>query len=62
MIQLLKEFPVEEPTRKRYINEIVQWSAEFGDFETGDPDIHHAVGSILATGGFFFMVALDNEC
>ncbi|KAM5433390.1 hypothetical protein McanMca71_007447 [Microsporum canis] len=48
LIELLQEFPPEEPTRKRYINEIISWSSKFGDLERGDPDLHHSIGSIYA--------------
>lgn len=50
LIELLQEFPPEEPTRKRYINEIISWSSKFGDLERGDPDLHHSIGSIYAQG------------
>lgn len=50
LIEILQEFPPEEVTRKRYINEMVSWSAKFGDIETGDPEFHHAIGSIYADG------------
>ncbi|KAK2811844.1 hypothetical protein FQN50_001882 [Emmonsiellopsis sp. PD_5] len=48
LIEILREFPPEEPTRKRYIHEMIAWSARFGDFERGDPELHHAVGMIFA--------------
>ncbi|KAK2734027.1 hypothetical protein FQN57_001896 [Myotisia sp. PD_48] len=48
LVELLREFPPDEPTRKRYINEIITWSSKFGDIERGDPDVHHAVGAIFA--------------
>ncbi|PGH14418.1 hypothetical protein AJ79_03061 [Helicocarpus griseus UAMH5409] len=48
LIELLREFPPEEPTRKRYINEMVGWSARFGELERGDPEIHHAIGVLFA--------------
>lgn len=52
LIELLREFPPEEPTRKRYINEIISWSSKFGGLERGDPDLHHAIGSAYAQGMF----------
>ncbi|KAJ5921535.1 hypothetical protein N7466_009861 [Penicillium verhagenii] len=48
LIELLREFPSEEPTRKRFIQEIIGWSARFGPLERGDPDLHHAAGSVYA--------------
>ena len=50
LIELLREFPSEEPTRKRYIQEIIGWSSRYGPLERGDPDLHHAAGSVYAEG------------
>ncbi|KAI5309974.1 hypothetical protein KEM55_002015, partial [Ascosphaera atra] len=48
LIDILNEFPAEEPSRKRYITELIGWSSKFGDYELGDPDLHHAAGAIFA--------------
>ncbi|CAG8182882.1 unnamed protein product [Penicillium salamii] len=48
LIELLWEFPSDEPTRKRYIQEIMAWSGKFGPLERGDPELHHAAGSVYA--------------
>ncbi|KAL4871983.1 hypothetical protein BDV12DRAFT_193779 [Aspergillus spectabilis] len=48
LIELLREFPSEEPTRKRFIQEMIGWSGRFGPIERGDPDLYHAVGSVYA--------------
>ncbi|KAJ5966066.1 hypothetical protein N7481_012780 [Penicillium waksmanii] len=48
LIELLREFPSDEPTRKRFIQEMMGWSSRFGPLERGDPDLHHAVGSVYA--------------
>ncbi|KAL1963172.1 hypothetical protein VTN77DRAFT_8605 [Rasamsonia byssochlamydoides] len=48
LIELLREFPPEEPSRKRFINEMIGWSAKFGSLERGDPELHHAAGSVYA--------------
>ncbi|KAJ5204032.1 uncharacterized protein N7498_004911 [Penicillium cinerascens] len=48
LIELLREFPSDEPTRKRYIQEMIGWSARYGPLERGDPELHHAVGSVYA--------------
>ncbi|KAJ5279918.1 hypothetical protein N7478_005290 [Penicillium angulare] len=48
LIELLREFPSEEPTKKRYIQEIIGWSGRHGPLERGDPDLHHAAGSVYA--------------
>lgn len=64
MIEILRDFPSDEPTRKRFISETIGWSVQFGETERGDPDLHHAVGAVLAEGVLFFnlfliMVALS---
>uniref|UniRef100_A0A093UNY0 Golgi to ER traffic protein 4 n=1 Tax=Talaromyces marneffei PM1 TaxID=1077442 RepID=A0A093UNY0_TALMA len=48
LIELLREFPPDEPSRKRYITEMISWSSKFGPLERGDPELHHAVGSVYA--------------
>lgn len=48
LIELLREIPPEEPARKRYIQEIISWSGKFGPLERGDPELHHAAGSVYA--------------
>ncbi|KAE8306585.1 hypothetical protein BDV41DRAFT_585556 [Aspergillus transmontanensis] len=48
LIELLHEFPSEEPTRKRFIQEMIGWSGRFGPLERGDPELHHAAGSVYA--------------
>lgn len=49
---LLRAFPRGEPTRKRFANEAVAWTARFGEYENGDPDLHHVIGSLYAEGTF----------
>ncbi|KUL82357.1 hypothetical protein ZTR_10523 [Talaromyces verruculosus] len=48
LIELLREFPPDEPSRKRYISEMIGWSSKFGPLERGDPELHHAAGSVYA--------------
>ena len=50
LIELLREFPSEEPTRKRFIQEMINWSGRFGPLERGDSELHHAAGSVFAEG------------
>lgn len=50
LIELLREIPPEEPARKRYIQEMISWSGKFGPLERGDPELHHAAGSVYAEG------------
>ncbi|KAF4213214.1 hypothetical protein CNMCM8980_003002 [Aspergillus fumigatiaffinis] len=48
LIELLREFPSEEPTRKRFIQEMIGWSGRFGPVDRGDAELHHAAGSVYA--------------
>ena len=50
LLTLLRCFPKGEPTRKRFINEIMTWSASNGEFPAGDPELHHVAGTLLADG------------
>jgi hypothetical protein len=50
LIELLREFPSEEPTRKRFIQEMIGWSGRFGPVDRGDAEVHHAAGSVYAEG------------
>lgn len=50
LFTLLRSFPVGEPSKKRFVNEMVAWSARFGEFPAGDPELHHVAGSIFAEG------------
>lgn len=52
LIEILQAFPRGEPTRKRFVNEVVGWSSRFGDVERGDPEIHHEAGKIYAEGTY----------
>ena len=47
---LLRAFPQDEPTRKKFVGESVAWSAEMGEFEYGDPELHHVAGTVYAEG------------
>ena len=51
LIEVLRAFPRGEPTRKRFVQEMIGWSARFGDLERGDPDLHHAAGALYAEEG-----------
>ncbi|EER40574.1 DUF410 domain-containing protein [Histoplasma capsulatum H143] len=48
LIELLREFPPEEPTRKIYMNELIAWSARIAILDRGYPDIHHEIGVLFA--------------
>ena len=51
LVEVLKAFPRGEPTRKRFVQEMIGWSGKFGELERGDPDLHHAAGSVYAEEG-----------
>jgi len=51
LLEILRAFPSEEPTRKRFVQEMVSWSGKHGALERGDPEIHHAAGSLYAEEG-----------
>jgi golgi to ER traffic protein 4 len=51
LLEILRAFPKDEPTRKRFIQEMIGWSGRFGDIERGDPELHYAAGSIYAEEG-----------
>ena len=50
LLTVLRAFPPDEPTKKKYVTEMIQWSARTGDYPNGDPELHHAAGSLYAQG------------
>jgi hypothetical protein len=50
LLSLLRAFPKEEPTKKKFVGEMVMWSSRFGDYPAGDPEIHHVAGVLYAEG------------
>ncbi|KAF2795309.1 DUF410-domain-containing protein [Melanomma pulvis-pyrius CBS 109.77] len=48
LLSLLRAFPKDEPTRKKFVNEMVVWSSKFGEYPAGDPEVHHVAGSLYA--------------
>lgn len=50
LITLLRAFPPNEPTKKKFVAEMIAWSAKHGDYPAGDPEIHHVAGSAYAEG------------
>ncbi|KAK7558411.1 hypothetical protein IWX49DRAFT_590911 [Phyllosticta citricarpa] len=59
VLSLLRAFPPEEPTKKRFIGDMIGWveqrvewwSARFGEYPAGDPELHHVAGIVLAEDG-----------
>lgn len=47
----MRAFSPEEPSRKRFINECVGWSAKNSVFPAGDTEVHHVIGQLLAEEG-----------
>ncbi|KAF2854433.1 DUF410-domain-containing protein, partial [Plenodomus tracheiphilus IPT5] len=48
LLSLLRAFPKDEPTKKKFVGEMIAWSSKFGEFPAGDPEIHHVAGSLFA--------------
>lgn len=52
LLTLLRSFPSEEPTKKRFMGEVVGWSARCGEYPAGEPEVCHVCGTIFAAGKF----------
>ena len=50
VLEVLRAFPRDEPTKKRYVTEMIAWSAKAGDYPNGDPELHHVAGTLFAEG------------
>ncbi|KAI1763030.1 DUF410-domain-containing protein [Hypoxylon sp. FL1150] len=48
LLTCLRLFDSEEPTRKKFIGEIIGWSSKYGEYPAGDPELHHVAGSLYA--------------
>ncbi|ETN40502.1 uncharacterized protein HMPREF1541_04779 [Cyphellophora europaea CBS 101466] len=51
LLEILHAFQKDEPTRKRFVQEMINWSGKFGELERGDPELHNAVGKLYAEEG-----------
>jgi golgi to ER traffic protein 4 len=60
-LKVLRAFPKGEVTRKRYVDEMITWSAKLGPFPSGDPELHHVAGTIYASGTVLKLIALLTE-
>ena len=47
---MLRAFPKDEPTKKRFVNEMIAWSVKAGEYPNGDPELHHVAGTLFAEG------------
>ena len=67
LFAILRAFPPEEPTKKRLVGEMIGWSSRFGEYENGEPELHHVAGTLYAEGrialGIIMLLAnyLDSE-
>ncbi|KAI0840256.1 DUF410-domain-containing protein [Hypoxylon sp. FL0890] len=48
LLTCLRLFDSEEPTRKKFIGEMISWSSKYGEYPAGDPELHHVAGSLYA--------------
>ncbi|PHH86342.1 hypothetical protein CDD83_10379 [Cordyceps sp. RAO-2017] len=48
LLTCLRLFDAAEPTRKKFVGEMMSWSAKFGEFPAGDPELHHVAGTLYA--------------
>ncbi|KAI1776058.1 DUF410-domain-containing protein [Hypoxylon cercidicola] len=48
LLTCLRLFDSNEPTRKKFIGEIIAWSSKYGEYPAGDPELHHVAGSLYA--------------
>lgn len=51
LLTCLRLFDSAEPTRKKFIKQMMEWSRKFGEYPAGDPELHHVVGSLYAEEG-----------
>jgi golgi to ER traffic protein 4 len=50
LLEVLHAFSKDEPTRKRFVQDMISWSSKYGDLERGDPELHHEAGKLYAEG------------
>ncbi|MCJ1346876.1 hypothetical protein MMC31_005096 [Peltigera leucophlebia] len=48
VLMLLRAFPCGEPTKKKFVTQMIAWSCRHGEYPNGDPELHHAAGSVFA--------------
>ncbi|KAJ9665010.1 hypothetical protein H2201_004874 [Coniosporium apollinis] len=48
LLALLRAFPPDEPTKKRFVTDMIAWSSKFGEYPAGDPELHHVAGTLYA--------------
>ncbi len=50
LLALLRAFPPNEPTKKKFVSEMIAWSGRAGEYPNGDPELHHVAGTLFAEG------------
>ena len=50
LLSILRAFPPEEPTRKKFVDEMLAWTTKFGEYPNGEPELHHVAGTLYAEG------------
>ena len=50
LLAILRAFPTNEPTKKRFVSEMIAWSGDAGAYPNGDPELHHVAGTLYAEG------------
>lgn len=58
LLNLLRAFPEGEPTKKKFVAEMMGWSTRGGEFGNGDPELHHVAGSLFADGTVYILLSL----
>jgi len=62
LLAILRAFPPEEPTKRKFVDEMIAWSAKFGEYPNGEPELHHVAGTLYADGMFLRYSPLQNVC
>ncbi|KAL8822153.1 MAG: hypothetical protein Q9191_007105 [Dirinaria sp. TL-2023a] len=48
LLAILRSFPPEEPTKRKFVDEMIGWSSTFGEYPLGEPELHHVAGTLYA--------------
>ena len=59
LLGILRAFPPEEPTKKKFVDEIIAWTSKFGEYPNGDPELHHVAGTLYAEGESIFRLEYE---
>lgn len=53
LLEIMRAYPADEPTRRKFVQEMIAWSGKYGELERGDPELHHEAGKLYAEGIYF---------